>query len=444
MLDIKFIREHRDEVKAGLRKRGLDSHLVDELFEADEQWRIFHTETNGLRAGLNVLSERIGNEKSRGDPNKVVEQAEREARKLKTHIARQEILDEQARGKAEELIYRIPNLPFDDVPVGPDESANKVIRTWGEIPKFSFEPKDHVTLGEALDIIDIERAARVSGTRFGYFKREAVLLEFALIQYTFDLLTSSEKLQEIAEVIARGYPSTPFIPVVPPVMIRPEVFAKMARLSAEDKGERYYIPSDDLYLAGSAEHTIGPLHMDEVLNEATLPLRYVGFSTSFRREAGSYGKDTRGVLRVHQFDKIELESFSTPETSLNEQEFFVAVQENLLQGLGIPYQVVMISSGEMGKPDARQIDIECWLSGQGRYRETHTADLMTDYQARRLNTKVRRKDGRTEFVHMNDATAFAIGRTLIAILENYQQEDGSVKIPEALQTYMHGIKEIRR
>jgi seryl-tRNA synthetase len=199
--------------------------------------------------------------------------------------------------------------------------------------------------------------------------------------------------------------------------------------------DRYYLEKDNALLVGSAEHTLGPMHMDEVLTEKDLPIRYLGYSTSFRREAGTYGKDTRGIFRVHQFDKVEIESFTTSEHGDKEQELMVAIQEYLLQKLEIPYQVIMICSGEMGKPDYRQIDIECWIPGQGRYRETHTSDYMTDYQARRLNTKVSIK-GKTEFVHMNDATAIAIGRTIIAILENCQQKDGSVVIPKVLQKWV--------
>jgi seryl-tRNA synthetase len=217
-------------------------------------------------------------------------------------------------------------------------------------------------------------------------------------------------------------------------MIRPEVFQRMARL--EPKEERYYIPSDDIYLIGSAEHTLGPLHMDETIQEDRLPIRYLGFSTAFRREAGSYGKDTRGILRVHQFDKLEMESFVSPEEGFAEQDFFVAIQEYLVHSLGLPYQVVAICTGDMGNPDVRQFDIEMWIPSQGKYRETHTSDYMGDYQARRLATKMKRKDGKTEFVHMNDATAFAIGRTLIAIMENYQTADGKIMVPEVLQKYV--------
>jgi seryl-tRNA synthetase len=226
-------------------------------------------------------------------------------------------------------------------------------------------------------------------------------------------------------------------------MIKPEIFRRMARLSDADKDERYYLQQDDAFLIGSAEHTLGPIHVDSTLTENQLPLRYIGFSTSFRREAGSYGKDTGGLFRVHQFDKLEMESFTVPEDSHTEQDFIVAVQEYLVHSLGIPYQLIAICTGDMGKPDARQLDINSWLPGQNKYRETHTSDLMTDYQARRLETKVKRKTGETQYAHMNDATAIAIGRFIIAILENYQQADGSVKIPEVLVPFM-GKTEIRR
>ena len=211
----------------------------------------------------------------------------------------------------------------------------------------------------------------------------------------------------------------------------------MARLSSETEIERYLISRDNQYLIGSAEHTLGPMHIDQTLNENVLPLRYFAFTPAFRREAGSYGKDTKGILRQHQFDKIEMESFTTPEDGVREQNFFVAIQEYLMQSLKIPYQVVAICTGDMGGPDYRQIDIESWMPGQNRYRETHTSDYMTDYQSRRLQTRVRMNKGETIFVHMNDATAFAMGRTIIAILENYQQEDGLIKIPEVLKQYMN-------
>jgi len=427
MLDINLIRKTPEIVRKTLQDRNIKTTLVDDFLALDDQWRKLVQEIDNNRAELNKFSKERNIE---------------EAKKVKEKIKTSEAAIKDIEKRREDLIYAFPNIPAVSVPVGKDESENKVIRTWGSAPKFSFEPKDHVAIGENLDIIDIERAGKVIGTRFAYLKGAAALLEFALIQHTFSILTSPKIIKKIAGAI--GVSPKPFIPVVPPVMIRPDVFRRLGRLNPEDKDERYYLQQDDVYLVGSAEHTLGPLHMDETLIEADLPIRYVGFSTSFRREAGASGKDTRGILRVHQFDKIELESFSSPEASLKEQDFFVAIQEYLLQTLELPYQVVQICTGDMGRPDARQIDIECWVPSQKRYRETHTSDLMTDYQTRRLNTRIRRKNGKIELAHTNDATAFAIGRILIAILENYQQKDGSVKIPEVLQKYLGGLKSIKR
>lgn len=425
MLDINLIRKSPEIVKTALKNRSLNPGLADDFLARDEEWRKLTQDLDQSRARLNQLSKERNIEEGKRTKENV--------KKLENEIKAVEL-------KREEILYQFPNIPANDVPIGRDATGNKVIRTWGTIPKFDFAAKDHVQIGESLGIIDIERASKVTGTRFGYLKGAAAILEFALINYAFSVLTSASIIKKIARTV--GVHLKPFIPVVPPAMVRPEVYKKMARLNPEDKDERYYLERDDLYLIGSAEHTLGPLHMDETLTEADLPLRYVGFSSCFRREAGSYGKDTRGILRVHQFDKVELESFSSSETALKEQEFFVRIQEYLLQSLKLPYQVVMICTGDMGKPDARQIDIETWLPGQKSFRETHTADLMTDFQARRLNTRVKKSDNTIQFAHTNDATVFAIGRTIIAILENYQTRDGSVKIPKVLHKHC-GFKEIK-
>lgn len=420
MLDVELIREKPEEVKKGIVAKLADPKLVDEFLLVDKEWKAVLLEVETIRAKHKKLGK---------------EQKE-EGKALKEEVKKYEIKLNELELKRQGILEAIPNLPHDGVPEGKDESENKVLRKWGEIPKFDFEPKDHVVLGEALDIIDIERATKVSGARFNYLKGGAALLELALIQFVFDLLTSEGKLKPIADSIQEGYSPKAFRPVFPPVMIRPEVFTRMARLSPEDKDERYYLQQDDLYLIGSAEHTLGAMHMDETLKEDDLPLRYVGFSTSFRREAGSYGKDTRGIIRMHQFDKVEMESFSSKEASFREHQFFVAIQEHILQLLELPYQVVMSCAGDLGKPNAQKIDMETWMPGQGKYRETHSADYMTDYQARRLGTKVKRKNGESEFVHTNDATAIAIGRTLIAIIENYQTSDGSITVPKVLQKYL--------
>lgn len=438
MLDIKFIREHPEKIRENLKKRGMEFDL-EYLIALDEKRRAKIKEVDDLRARQNILSEEIAKAKEDKRDEKIGESKEIKA-KMGDSEFELKALEEEFIG----LMCKLPNLLLESVPVGKDESDNKALRAWGAPPKFDFEPKDHVALGEELDLIDTQKAAAVAGTRFNYLKNEAALLEFALIQFGLSVLTSKDTLKKIAHDNQLEISTKPFVPIIPPVMIRPEVMTKMARLSEQDKEERYHLEKDDLYLVGSAEHTLGPLHMDETLPEEKFPIRYVGFSTSFRREAGSYGKDTRGILRVHQFDKLEMESFTLPEDSVREQDFIVAIQEYLLQQLEIPYRVVAICAGDMGAPDARQIDMECWMPGQNQYRETHTSDLMTDYQARRLNTKVRRKNGGTEFAHMNDATAFAVGRTLIAIMENYQEKDGSIRIPKVLQPFMGEMRIIKR
>lgn len=421
MLDIEILRQKPDLVKEAVALKNGDPARVDAFVSLDVEWRKLTAELEEKRREQKELSK-----------NRDIEAARKNKEAMKTLEDRIRELEIER-----ELIWiQIPNIPFDDVPRGRDESGNVPVRTWGEPRKFSFAPKEHLALGEALGVIDVEKASVVSGARFAYLKGDAALLQFALISYVFATLTDPKIIKKIANGIEEGYPATPFIPVVPPVMIRPEVFRRMARLDPGQEEERYYLSKDDLYLVGSAEHTLGPLHMDETIPEGRFPLRYVGYSTAFRREAGSYGKDMKGILRVHQFDKIEMESFTTPEHSRKEQDFIVAIQEYLMQSLEIPYRVVAVCTGDMGGPDARQIDIEAWLPGQNKYRETHTSDLMTDYQSRRLRTKVKRTDGKTELAHMNDATAFAIGRILITIMENYQEEDGSVRIPKVLQSYV--------
>ncbi len=436
MIDIKLIREDAEKVKQAVAAKNTDPALVDRVFTLDTDWRDAVSKLDGLRT-----------EQKRLSAERNIEEAKKNKEAIKTLEERAATLE-----KERELTWaEIPNLPSEDTPVGKDESENKTLRTWGEPPKFDFTPEDHIAIGERLGLIDTEHAAKISGARFNYLKGDAARLEFAIVQFVFETLTDEKVLKKIANKVSSGYSPKPFVPVVPPVMIRPEVFRRMGRLDAKNEDERYYLPKDDLYLIGSAEHTLGPLHMDETIQEKDLPVRYIGFSTAFRREAGSYGKDTKGILRVHQFDKLEMESFTLPEHSRTEQDFIVAIQEYLMQELELPYRVVAVCTGDMGGPDARQIDIETWMpghpstpstgsgqagSGRGTYRETHTSDMMTDYQSRRLNTKVKRADGKTELVHMNDATAFAIGRILIAILENNQTKDGKVRIPKALQSYV--------
>ncbi len=436
MLDIKFIRENKDLVEAGAKKKRVEVDL-DRLIVLDDERLKILKEVEDLRGEVNRVSNDIGRNQDQALKIQLIE----EMRGVKEEI---KVKEEKMRTVVEEwqkLMIKIPNVPSPDTPEGPDESGNKVIRQWGDKPNFSFTPKEHDELGEKLNIIDNLTAGVVTGSRFTYLKGDLVLLQFALLQFVFETLTNSQILEKIASDKGIKVSTKPFTPVIPPFMIKPNTFLKMDRLYPTE--ERYHIESDDLYLIGSAEHTIGPMHMDQILNEKDMPIRYIGYSPAFRREAGSHGKDVKGILRLHQFEKIELETFCLPEMSVQEQDFIVAIQEYLIQELKLPYQVVAICTGDMGKPDYRQIDIEIWMPGQNKYRETHTSDLMTSFQSRRLNTRVRREDGKLELVHMNDATACAMGRMLIAILENYQQADGSIKIPEVLRKYMGGREFIK-
>jgi seryl-tRNA synthetase len=428
MLDIQYIRDHKEEVAKATKDKKV-SVDIDRLLELDGKRTTFLREIEELKSIKNDINDLI----TKATPEERIDLITR-GKEVKEKLDKKEPEYNEVLKEYEEILWTVPNVPSVDTPIGADEHENVVLREVGTIPTFSFQPKEHWDIGERLDIIDIARAGKVSGSRFAYLKGDAVMLEFALVQFVFSILQNEKILSEIIRKNNLKVTSKSFVPVVPPVFIKPEPFARMARINPKE--ERYHIPTDDLYLVGSAEHTLGSMHMDEVIPEKDMPIRYIGFSPAFRREAGSYGKDTKGILRVHQFDKLEIESFSVPENSLEEQNFFVSIQEHIVQDLGIPYRVMQICTGDMGGPDARQIDIECWLPGQGKYRETHTSDLMTDYQSRRLNTKVRRENGSLEYVHMNDATAVAIGRILIAILENFQRADGSVIVPEVLRPFV--------
>lgn len=424
MLDIKFIKENLELVSQNNSNRNIEIDL-NRLISVYNKKIELQKELEIWRAEKNKFS------KSRPS-TELTDKLKSLGKKISDYESKVRLIDEEIIS----LQYQIPNITLPEVPIGKDENDNKIIKEVGAKTKFDFTPKDHVELGKLHDIIDIETSAKVAGARFNYLKNQAVWLQFALTNYAFDTLTNAEILSKIIKDNNLKTNSDPFIPVIPPYMIKPDVYEKMGRLKIGDE-DKYYLPKDNLYLIGSAEHTIGPMFMDKIFKETELPKRFIAISPAFRREAGSYGKDTKGILRVHQFDKIELESFTLAENSIIEQDFIVAIQEYLLKQLNLPYQVIMVCTGDMGTPDARQIDINTWLPGQNMYRETHTADYMSDYQARRLNTKVKRNNGQSEFVHMNDATVFAIGRTLIAILENYQQADGSIKIPTVLQKYLH-------
>lgn len=427
MLDIQFIRENPDLVRAALKNKNKEGIDLDRILTlADDRKKVA-----GEISDIN---------KKRNDA-----QAARDieaGKQLKEELSVSEEKFKEIEKELVGLLVKIPNIPSADTPVGPDESGNVVVRTWGDKPNFSFAPKAHWDIGKELGIIDSEKAGEISGARFTYIKGDLALMQFALIQLVMHTLTTKEELEKVIAHAGLSVDAKPFTAVIPPVFMRPQVMNRMARLDPIE--DRFFFEKDDLILIGSAEHTLGPLHMDETVKEEVLPIRYVGYSTAFRREAGAAGKDTRGILRQHQFDKLEMECFTLPENGLVEQELLVGVQEYLLQQLGLPYQVVLVCTGDMGFPDQRQIDIETWMPGQDTFRETHSADYVGGFQARRLNTRVKRQDGSVEHVHMNDATAFAIGRTLIAILENNQNEDGSVTVPQVLRPYMGGKERITK
>lgn len=427
MLDITFIRENQELVKAAIKNKNREGIDLDKILALGDERKKLAGEVSELNRRRNEAQK-----------NRDAEAGKRLKDELKVAEEKYQALEKELVS----LLIKVPNIPSADTPVGPDESGNKVIRSWGEKKQFSSIPKAHWDIGRELGIIDSEKAAEISGARFTFLKGDLALLQFAVLQWAFSILTSREKLEQIAKEANLSVNTKPFVPVVVPVIVKKQTQVRMARFLTPE--EHYIFPEDDALLIGSAEHTLGPLHMDEILKEEQLPLRYVGYSTAFRREAGSYGKDTKGILRQHQFDKLEMESFTKPEDGLVEQDFMVAIQEYLLRELKLPHQAVLICTGDMGFPDQRQIDVETWMPGQNMYRETHSADYVGGFQARRLNTRLKRADGLVEPVHMNDATVFAMGRTLIAILENYQNEDGAVTVPEVLLPYMAGKEKIEK
>ena len=416
MLDIKFIRNNPDLVKKGCQKKGVEVD-IDGLLEIDKKRLETLQALEEIRAQKNKANKEIQKAKDEKEKNKIILKMQ----ELDKNNDRLEKTLKTLNVEFNNLMLQIPNLPLDDVPIGKDESENVVLREVGVVsprPKFDFKPRDYLEIADNLDLIDTERAAKVSGTRFGILKREAVLLKFALRNFTSEIL------------IKEG-----FIPIDPAVMIKPEMMQGMGYVE-RGREEIYYLKNDNLCLIGTAEQAIGPIHANEIFEEKDLPKRYFAFTPCFRREAGSYGKDTRGIFRVHQFDKIEMFSFCRPEDSKKEHQFFLETEEKLMQALKIPYRVVQMCTGDLGDPAAAKYDIEAWFSSQNRYRETHSTSNCTDFQARRLNIRYKRKDGKLDFVHTVNGTAFAIGRAIIAILENYQQKDGSILVPEVLQKFL--------
>ncbi len=433
MLDINYIRANRQKVEDAIHNKAYEIDL-DEILKLDDERKSLSQKIDTLRQERNSISAKMKN----GKPDKALIDRGKELKK--------ELSDLESRLADIEPEYlaklkTVPNVPEDDVPVGLSEDDNQVAEVIGEPTKFSFEPKNHYEIGQARGWIDKERAAKVTGARFAYIKGDMVKLQMAIVNFVMNSLSDEGVIKEIIKKNKLdGLSTKPFTLVLPPLMLRTEMYDAMDRL--EPREDRYKIDGEELWLQGSAEHVLGSMHANEIFQETELPARYLGYATSFRQEAGTYGKDMEGIIRMHQFDKLEMESFSTKETSRKEHELFVAIQRWLIEQLRLPYRVIRKCTFDIGKPDARGIDMEVWLPGQNKYRETHTADYMTDYQSRRLNTRVRRENGEVELVHTNDATAFTLGRIMIAVIENYQNEDMTIRIPEVLRKYMDGKETI--
>ncbi|HJM04304.1 MAG TPA: serine--tRNA ligase [Candidatus Saccharimonadaceae bacterium] len=428
MLDIRFIRDNATAVQENAERKGY-AVSVTELLEKDAQKRQLSTVVDELRERRNANAAKMKG--GRPEPALIDE-----GKQIKIELSERESQLNTLIEEYTQLLKAIPNMATEDVPHGASEDDNVVVKTVGDPTTFDFEPRNHAEIAVQRGWLDKERAAKVAGSRFAYLKGDIVRLQFAIVQYVIDTLADEKALAAIATEAGLDVTPKPFTAVLPPYMIRTDMYDAMDRLEPRD--DRYKLEHDDLWLQGSAEHVMGSMYADEIIDEQHLPIRYLGYATSFRREAGTYGKDMEGILRMHQFDKLEMESFTVAEQGLEEHLFMVAVQEYLLQQLALPYQVIQKCTADIGKPNARGIDMDAWLPGQQQYRETHTADYMTDYQSRRLQTRVRRESGDLELVHTNDATAFALGRIMIAIIENGQQADGTVTIPAVLRPYLGG------
>lgn len=426
MLDLRFVRENGEQVKAALSRRGMSFDLT-EFLALDAKRRAAQQEIETLRRKRNDVSEEIGRLKKAGQhaEDKVVEM-----RTVGDTIAALENSTREVEEAQRNILLTIPNLPHASVPDGKDENDNVELRRWspegGEPPTFSFEPKPHWDLAEYLDIIDFDRAAKITGARFALYKGMGARLERALINFMLDLHTTEQ-----------GY-----LEVLPPFMVNKTSMTATGQLP-KFEDELFKVENGTFFLIPTAEVPVTNIHRDEVLTEETLPLLYTAFTPCFRREAGSYGKDTRGLIRQHQFNKVELVKFSRPEDSYNELEKLTRNAEEVLKRLGLAYRVIALCTGDMGFSSAKTYDIEAWLPAQKKYREISSCSNFEDFQARRGNIRYKTKGGKkTELVHTLNGSGLAVGRTVVAILENYQQPDGTVVIPEVLRSYMGGAERI--
>jgi len=421
MLDPRFVRDNIDIVKTSLSSRNYKLAL-DDFLKFEEERRSLQREADELKNKRNVVSEEIGKMRSqKRDASGLIEEMKGVSDAIKE-------LDEKIRAleeKIEEFLLNVPNIPHESVPVGKDETENIELRKWGEPRQFDFEPLNHWDIGEMLGIIDFERAAKIAGARFSLTKGYGAKLERSLMNFMLDLNTS------------KGYKE-----VLPPIIVNRDSMRGTGQLPKFEM-ELFKIVDPEFYLIPTAEVPVTNIHRNEILNEKDLPIYYTAYTPCFRREAGSYGKDVRGLIRQHQFNKVELVKFVKPEDSFNELELLTGNAEDILQKLGLPYRVVALCTGDIGFSAAKTYDLEVWLPGQQKYREISSCSNFIDFQARRANIRFRREGKKgTEFVHTLNGSSLAIGRTLVAILENYQQKDGSVVVPDVLRTYM-GIEVIK-
>jgi len=425
MLDIRFVRDNPDAVKDNLKRRGEEEKVawVDELLANDAKWRNIQSEANNLRNKRNKITEQIAQlRKKREDASSLI----REAEQIPEQIRGVEKQTEELEGKITATLMQLPNIMHDSVPFGKDENDNQEIKKWGALPDFHFQPKDHIDLADNLGLIDIERAAKVAGARFYYLRGDLVKLNYALIHFALDFLEM------------KG-----FNLCQPPYLLRRDAVGGAIALS-DFEDVLYKVEGEDLYLLATSEHAMLAQHMGEILDGKLLPLKYGGVSPCFRKEAGAHGRDTKGIFRIHQFEKVEQFVFCKPEQSWEEHEKLIANAEELVQTLKIPYRVVNVCTGDLGSVAAKKYDLEAWMPGQGKYREIVSCSNCTTYQAVRSKIRFRDKpDEPTKWVHTLNSTLVATERTLVAIMENYQAEDGSINVPEILQTYMQGAKKIK-
>ena len=423
MLDPRLLKENPQAVREMLEKRNMADFPLDTLVGLDRRRRELIVETQELRQKKNVLSEAIaGKKKAKQDTSSELNQMKEISSRLGEAEEEMTKVEEQFRHQ----IMLLPNMLHESVPVGKDEKSNVIVRQSGTPRRFDFKPKDHVDIATALDLIDIERAVKISGARFYFLKNELVKMNQALVQFALDFLSE------------RGYSL-----VQPPYLIRKEPMSG-AIILGDFQDVIYKIEDEDLYMIGTSEHAIASMHMNEILEGKKLPIKYAGFSSCFRKEAGAHGKDMKGIFRVHQFEKVEQFVYCRPEDSSKEHERMLVLAEEFFAKLGIPYRVMLLSSGDTGKISAKTYDIEAWMAGQNAYREIVSCSNCLDYQARRLGVRFRDKTNEeTRLAHTLNSTLVATERTLVAILENYQTANGTVEVPEVLQKYMSGINELK-